>query len=44
MTAVKRQTKKGEKPMKRKQRKIPTDWMGTPGENKYAPFLIDDGC
>ena len=28
MTAVKRQTKKGEKPTKREQRKISMDWSG----------------
>ena len=34
MAAAKRQTKKGEKPMKRKQRKNPRAGMGTSGEKK----------
>ena len=40
----KRQTKKWEEPRKREQREISMDWSGNLRLNKYAPFLIDDGC
>ena len=49
MAAAERETKKGEKPMKRKQRKNPRAGMGTSGEkkkgrkSKHVSFLMDDG-